>query len=173
MSYALRGELYLKTAVFSSGGSVSSTDVTDKVGKYCVPSFFIITIYALTFTRCFPLAVSEPEYLAARQQNFISASQQVIINLPITYRSSGRLSVWDIIPLKETFFPSYFSHSAISTTTSIYLHAFHDANARASEAIANVLDFSKKETPPPDSDGRERKIQLIRTGYGQKVSSGQ
>ena len=64
-------------------------------------------------------------------------------------------------------------HSAISTTTSIYLHAFQDANARASEAIANVLDFSKKETPPPDSDGRERKIQLIRTGYGQKVSSGQ
>ena len=68
---------------------------------------------------------------------------------------------------------SALGHSAISTTTSIYLHAFQDANARASEAIATVLDFSKKETPPPDPDGRERKIQLIRTGYGQKVSSGQ
>ncbi len=68
---------------------------------------------------------------------------------------------------------SALGHSAISTTTSIYLHAFQDANARASEAIANVLDFSKKETPPPDSDGRERKIRLIRTSYGQKASSGQ
>ena len=68
---------------------------------------------------------------------------------------------------------SALGHSAISTTTSIYLHAFQDANARASEAIANVLDFSKKETPPPDPDGRERKIQLIRTSYGQKASSGQ
>ena len=68
---------------------------------------------------------------------------------------------------------SALGHSAISTTTSIYLHAFQDANARASEAIANVLDFSKKETPPPDPDGREKKIQLIRTSYGQKASSGQ
>ena len=58
---------------------------------------------------------------------------------------------------------SALGHSAISTTTSIYLHAFQDANARASEAIANVLDFSKKETPPPDPDGREKKIHLIRT----------
>ncbi len=68
---------------------------------------------------------------------------------------------------------SALGHSAISTTTSIYLHAFQDANARASEAIANVLDFSKKETPPPDPDGREKKIQLIRTSYRQKASSGQ
>ncbi len=68
---------------------------------------------------------------------------------------------------------SALGHSAISTTTSIYLHAFQDANARASEAIANVLDFSKKETPPPDPDGREKKIQLIRTSCGQKASSGQ
>ena len=68
---------------------------------------------------------------------------------------------------------SALGHSAISTTTSIYLHAFQDANARASEAIANVLDFSKKETPPPDPDGRERKIRLIKTSYGQKASSGQ
>ena len=68
---------------------------------------------------------------------------------------------------------SALGHSAISTTTSIYLHAFQDANARASEAIASVLDFSKKETPPPDPDGREKKIQLIRTSYGQKASSGQ
>ena len=68
---------------------------------------------------------------------------------------------------------SALGHSAISTTTSIYLHAFQDANARASEAIANVLDFSKKETPPPDPDGRERKIHLIKTSCGQKASSGQ
>ena len=62
---------------------------------------------------------------------------------------------------------SALGHSAISTTTSIYLHAFQDANARASEAIANVLDFSKKETPPPDPDEREKKIRLIRTNKGQ------
>ena len=68
---------------------------------------------------------------------------------------------------------SALGHSAISTTTSIYLHAFQDANARASEAIANVLDFSKKETPPPDPDGREKKIRLIKTSCGQKASSGQ
>ena len=68
---------------------------------------------------------------------------------------------------------SALGHSAISTTTSIYLHAFQDANARASEAIANVLDFSKKETPPPDPDGREKKIRLTKTSYGQKASSGQ
>ena len=68
---------------------------------------------------------------------------------------------------------SALGHSAISTTTSIYLHAFQDANARASEAIANVLDFSKKETPPSDPDGRERKIRLIKTSCGQKASSGQ
>ncbi len=68
---------------------------------------------------------------------------------------------------------SALGHSAISTTTSIYLHAFQDANARASEAIASVLDFSKKETPPPDPDGREKKIRLIKTSYGQKASSGQ
>ena len=68
---------------------------------------------------------------------------------------------------------SALGHSAISTTTSIYLHAFQDANARASEAIANVLDFSKKETPPPDPDEREKKIRLIKTSYGQKASSGQ
>ncbi len=68
---------------------------------------------------------------------------------------------------------SALGHSAISTTTSIYLHAFQDANARASEAIANVLDFSKKETPPPDHDGREKKIRLTKTSCGQKASSGQ
>ena len=39
---------------------------------------------------------------------------------------------------------SALGHSAITTTSSIYLHAFQDANARASEAIASVLDFSKK-----------------------------
>ena len=45
---------------------------------------------------------------------------------------------------------SALGHSAISTTTSIYLHAFQDANARASEAIAAVLDFSKKKKNDTD-----------------------
>ena len=46
------------------------------------------------------------------------------------------------------------------------MHAFKDENARASEEIANVLDFSKKETLPPDPDGREKKIRLTKTSYG-------
>ena len=45
---------------------------------------------------------------------------------------------------------SALGHSAITTTSSIYLHAFPDANARASEAIASVLDFSKKKRNDPD-----------------------
>lgn len=44
-------------------------------------------------------------------------------------------------------------HSVISTTTSIYCHVFQQAQARAGEAIANVLDFKKKheddQTDPP------------------------
>lgn len=48
---------------------------------------------------------------------------------------------------------SALGHSAISTTTSIYLHAFQDANARASEAIAAVLDFSKKKKNDTDDNG--------------------
>ncbi|GAB5081767.1 hypothetical protein Osc1_09400 [Hominimerdicola sp. 21CYCFAH17_S] len=36
------------------------------------------------------------------------------------------------------------SHSVISTTTSIYCHVFQQAQARAGEAIASVLDFSSK-----------------------------
>lgn len=36
-------------------------------------------------------------------------------------------------------------HSVISTTTSIYCHAFQQAQARAGDAIASVLDFSSKE----------------------------
>ena len=39
---------------------------------------------------------------------------------------------------------SALGHSSISTTTNIYLHAFQDANARASEAIASVLNFGPK-----------------------------
>lgn len=35
-------------------------------------------------------------------------------------------------------------HSVISTTTSIYCHAFQQAQARASDAITSVLDFSSK-----------------------------
>lgn len=37
-------------------------------------------------------------------------------------------------------------HSAISTTISIYCHAFQQAQARASNAIASVLDFSSKKS---------------------------
>lgn len=48
---------------------------------------------------------------------------------------------------------SALGHSAISTTMSIYLHSFQDANARASEAIASVLDFSKKKKPGTGEDG--------------------
>ena len=35
------------------------------------------------------------------------------------------------------------------TTTSIYCHVFQQAQARASEAIANVLDFKKKHDDEP------------------------
>lgn len=35
-------------------------------------------------------------------------------------------------------------HSVISTTTSIYCHVFQQAQARAGDAIASVLDFSRK-----------------------------
>ncbi|HQM01490.1 MAG: hypothetical protein BWZ04_01187 [Firmicutes bacterium ADurb.BinA205] len=34
----------------------------------------------------------------------------------------------------------------ITTTTSIYCHVFNQAQARASEAIASVLDFHKPDT---------------------------
>lgn len=37
-------------------------------------------------------------------------------------------------------------HSTITTTTSIYCHVFNQAQARASEAIASVLDFKKPDT---------------------------
>lgn len=40
-------------------------------------------------------------------------------------------------------------HSVISTTTSIYCHVFQQAQARAGEAIANVLDFKKKHDDEP------------------------
>ena len=40
-------------------------------------------------------------------------------------------------------------HSDPSITNSIYLHFFQDANARASEAIASVLDFSQKKDDKP------------------------
>ena len=45
---------------------------------------------------------------------------------------------------------SALGHSVIGTTTSIYCHTFQQAQARAGEAIANVLDFSKKKKPDPD-----------------------
>ena len=39
---------------------------------------------------------------------------------------------------------SALGHSVIGTTTSIYCHTFQQAQARAGDAIANVLDFKKK-----------------------------
>ena len=51
---------------------------------------------------------------------------------------------------------SALGHSAISTTCSIYLHAFQDANARASEVIADVLDFGNKKPPAPEGGGKCR-----------------
>ncbi len=45
-------------------------------------------------------------------------------------------------------------------TTNIYLHAFQDANARASEAIASVLDFSRKKKP---EKMERKKIEQVRT----------
>ena len=38
-------------------------------------------------------------------------------------------------------------HSTTTTTLNIYAHTFAEAQARASEAVADVLDFSKKEKP--------------------------
>lgn len=35
-------------------------------------------------------------------------------------------------------------HSVISTTTSIYCHVFQQAQAKAGDAIASVLDFSSR-----------------------------
>ena len=51
---------------------------------------------------------------------------------------------------------SALGHSAVSTTTNIYLHAFQDANARASEAIASVLDFSRKKETGEDGKKEDR-----------------
>lgn len=34
-------------------------------------------------------------------------------------------------------------HTAVSTTTGIYVHMFQEAQARTSDIIANALDFSK------------------------------
>lgn len=45
-------------------------------------------------------------------------------------------------------------HSTITTTTSIYCHVFNQAQARASEAIASVLDFSK----PDDTKGQPEAV---------------
>ena len=43
-------------------------------------------------------------------------------------------------------------HSTITTTTSIYCHVFNQAQARAGEAIASVLDFRK----PSDANGQPK-----------------
>ena len=50
---------------------------------------------------------------------------------------------------------SALGHSAIGTTTNIYLHAFQDANARAGEAIASVLDFTSAKDDKDKSDGED------------------
>ncbi|MBR5089842.1 MAG: site-specific integrase [Ruminiclostridium sp.] len=39
---------------------------------------------------------------------------------------------------------SALGHSTVNTTTSIYTHAFQEAQAKAGNAIASVLDFSSK-----------------------------
>ena len=44
-------------------------------------------------------------------------------------------------------------HSVISTTTSIYCHVFRQAQARAADAIASVLDFTKKD----EKDEKDKK----------------
>lgn len=53
---------------------------------------------------------------------------------------------------------SALGHSAISTTTNIYLHAFQDANAKASDAIAEVLSFTAPKPKRHDPDGRAKLI---------------
>ena len=45
-------------------------------------------------------------------------------------------------------------HSTITTTTSIYCHVFNQAQARASKAIASVLDFHK----PNDTKGQPKAV---------------
>ena len=43
-------------------------------------------------------------------------------------------------------------HSTITTTTSIYCHVFNQAQARAGDAIASVLDFKKYDTDKGQSE---------------------
>ena len=47
---------------------------------------------------------------------------------------------------------SALGHSVISMTTSIYCHAFQQAQARAGDAIASVLDFSSKKSQDTAKD---------------------
>ena len=53
---------------------------------------------------------------------------------------------------------SALGHSVIGTTTTIYCDTFQQAQARAGDAIAKVLDFKKKK--PADHEGREHKIKV-------------
>ena len=48
-------------------------------------------------------------------------------------------------------------HSTITTTTSIYCHVFNQAQARAGDAIASVLDFKKHDTGK-DSKGQPEAV---------------
>ena len=59
---------------------------------------------------------------------------------------------------------SALGHSVIGTTTNIYCHAFQQAQARAGDAIANVLDFSKKKSEPDPTD--PPKITMKKTQAG-------
>jgi len=56
------------------------------------------------------------------------------------------------IPMKAI--QEWLGHSTFEVTTSIYCHVFNQAQARASEAIASVLDFHK----PDDSKGRSKAV---------------
>ena len=59
---------------------------------------------------------------------------------------------------------SALGHSVIGTTTTIYCHTFQQAQARAGDAIANVLDFSKKKSEPDPTD--PPKITMKKTQAG-------
>ena len=48
-------------------------------------------------------------------------------------------------------------HSVISTTTSIYCHVFQQAQAKAGDAIASVLDFSSKKKQTPQVTAKDNK----------------
>ena len=46
-------------------------------------------------------------------------------------------------------------HSAISTTTSTYVHMFQEAQARTSDVIENALNFSKRKNDDQQAEIRK------------------